>query len=232
MVIGSGLIAQAFSLLFARSEDVCIYAAGVSNSNCTDTNEFLRERQHLTAALECAEDLRSFVYFGTCSAVDSEARYTPYVQHKLAMEELVSQCPRHLIFRLPQVAGRTPNPHTLLNFLYARISRSEAFHLWRNAKRNIIDVDDVVAIANQLIRDDSVRNVMLNIANPVNYPMIDIINAMELAIGKRAIYYLDDRGSECPIDTSAIVLAQDKANVKFGEFYLEQVIRKYFEKAS
>ena len=51
-VIGSGLIATAFltsSNLFAHS---CIYAAGVSNSNCINTIEFERERSRLTEALQ------------------------------------------------------------------------------------------------------------------------------------------------------------------------------------
>ena len=92
-----------------------------------------------------------FVYFGTCSVADPEVRHTAYVQHKLAMEQMVSAHSRNLILRLPQVAGKTPNPHTLLNFLYGRIARSESFNLWSKARRNIIDVADVTAIAEQLI---------------------------------------------------------------------------------
>ena len=79
--------------------------------------------------------------------------------------------------RLPQVAGKTPNPHTLLNYLYARISRSESFTLWRNARRNIIDVEDVFAIAREVLNDASLRNTTVNIASPVNYPMTDIVKA-------------------------------------------------------
>lgn len=73
------------------------------------------------------------------------------------MEALVTHHPRHLILRLPQVAGRTPNPHTLLNYLYARISRGESFRLWRNARCNIIDVDDVAAIGKHAIYESTER---------------------------------------------------------------------------
>ncbi|OGS93135.1 MAG: NAD-dependent dehydratase [Gallionellales bacterium RBG_16_56_9] len=232
MLIGSGLLAQAFAPAFSHREDVCIYAAGVSNSSCADAHEFARERQRLAEALQQARHVDAFVYFGTCSVADPEARNTPYVRHKLAMEQLVSAHPRHLILRLPQVAGKTPNPHTLLNFLYARISRSEAFQLWGKAKRNIIDVDDVAAIARQLIADNSARNITLNIANPASYPMTDIVSAMERVVGKRAIYDVVERGSEYPIDTGAILPALDKAAVKFGDDYLEQVIGKYYGNAS
>lgn len=230
MIIGSGLLAQAFSPAFSQRGDVCIYAAGVSNSNCTDAHEFARERQRLSEALQQTKQVDAFIYFGTCSVADPEAEDTPYVQHKLAMEQLVSTHPRHLILRLPQVAGKTPNPHTLLNYLYARISRSEAFCLWRNARRNIIDVDDVAALVTRLIAEPAARNVTLNIANPVCYPMADIVSAMEKAIGKRAIYEIAERGSGYPIDTSAILPVLDAAGVKFGDDYLERVIGKYYGK--
>lgn len=231
MVIGSGLIAHAFRAAYSQREDVCIYAAGVSNSGCSDAHEFARERQRLTAALHQAEHAGCFVYFGTCSVADPETQHTPYVQHKLAMEQLAATHPHYLILRLPQVAGRTPNPHTLLNFLYAHIARSEAFQLWHKARRNIIDVDDVAAIASQLIADTAARNITINIANPVSYTMTDIVNAMERIVGKRAIYDRVERGSEYDIDTSAIRPLLDKAAVKFGNDYLERVIGKYYAKA-
>jgi nucleoside-diphosphate-sugar epimerase len=231
MLIGSGLLAQAFAPAFSHREDVCIYAAGVSNSSCTDIHEFERERKRLADALHQAKHVDVFVYFGTCSVADPEAQNTPYVQHKLAMEQLVSAHPRHLILRLPQVAGKTPNPHTLLNYLYARISRSESFKLWSKAKRNIIDVDDVAAIFRQLITDNALRKATINIANPISYPMMDIVSAMEQAVGKRAVYDVLERGSGYPIDIRLILPVMDAAGVKFGNGYLERVIGKYYGKS-
>lgn len=52
MLIGSGLLAQAFSSTFSDGGDVCVYAAGVSRSGCIDTSEFARERHRLAAALQ------------------------------------------------------------------------------------------------------------------------------------------------------------------------------------
>lgn len=232
MLIGSGLLAQAFAGQFSQRDDVCIYAAGVSNSSCIDAQEFERERRLLSEALAEAKHAGVFVYFGTCSVADPEAQNTPYVQHKLAMEQLVAAHSSYLILRLPQVAGKTPNPHTLLNFLYARISRSEAFNLWSKAKRNIIDIDDVAAIASQFIADDSARMATLNIANTSNDSMLDIVAAMERAVGKCAIYYLVERGSEYLIDTSAILPVLKNAGVKFDSDYLDMVIRKYYGKST
>jgi len=231
MIIGSGLLARAFAASFSQGDEVCIYAAGVSNSSCTDKSEFDRERLRVENALRQAKSADTFVYFGTCSVGDPEALNTPYVQHKLTMEKLASSHPRHLILRLPQVAGITPNPHTLLNYLYAKIARSEAFILWKLAKRNIIDVDDIAAIFKQLIANDSSRNITLNVANPFNYSISVIVQTMENAIGKKAIYEVAERGSAYSIDTSAMMPVADKAGVKFGSDYLERVIGKYYGKS-
>jgi len=228
MIIGSGLLAHAFSGAFLQREDVCIYAAGVSNSSCTDVHEFARERQRLADALRQTRHVDVFVYFGTCSVADPEARNTPYVQHKLAMEQMVYTHSKNLILRLPQVAGKTPNPHTLLNYLYARISRSESFNLWSKARRNVIDIDDIVSIALPLIANDVIRCTTINIANTANYSMNEIVREMEVVVGKRAIYDVVNCGTEYFIDASAIQSVLSVACVDFSGPYLGKVIAKYY----
>lgn len=228
MIIGSGLLAQAFSPAFALRDDICIFAAGVSNSGCNDFQEFTRERERLGYALQQAENIDAFVYFGTCSVADPESQTSPYVLHKVAMEKLVHTHKRNLIFRLPQVVGKTPNQYTLLNFLHAKILRSEPFNLWRNAKRNIIDVIDVAIIAEQLIANSLMRNTILNIANLENYPMAEIVTQMEHVVGKRAVYKAVERGSDYYIDTNPILPVLEKVNIKFDNGYLEKVIAAYY----
>lgn len=228
MIIGSGLLAQAFAARYAKTESFCIYAAGVSNSSCTDTSEFLRERQRLNEALQRHPQVAAFVYFSTCSVADPEAIAGDYVQHKLAMEQLVAAHPHYLVIRLPQVAGVTPNPHTLLNYLYGRIARSEAFKLWQHARRNIIDVDDVTAIVAQLLNHTTYRNCILNVANPVSYAMPEIVSALEKVTGKHAIYEAVEHGACYPIDIEPIRALIAEADVKFGPDYLERVIQKYY----
>jgi nucleoside-diphosphate-sugar epimerase len=230
MIVGSGLLARGFAAQYQRRSDVCIYAAGVSNSNGTDMYEFSRERARLVLALQAADDIGVFVYFGTCSVADPEVRHTQYVQHKLAMEQLVAEHPHHLILRLPQVAGHTPNPHTLLNFLYARISRSEAFSVWCNAYRNIIDVDDVATLAGLLIENQAMRRRTLNLANPCSYSMLEIVRAMEHVIGKPAVSDLVERGGKYTIDTTIMLSVLTQTQIHFDEHYLNRVLKKYYGK--
>jgi len=230
VIIGSGLLAQAFSTHYKERSDVCIYAAGVSNSSSTDPLEFSREKLRLTDALQINKEVDAFVYFGTCSVADPEAQHTQYVQHKLAMERLVEAHSNSLILRLPQVAGRTPNPHTLLNFLYARIARSESFSVWQGAFRNIIDIDDVVTLGGLLIENKIFRKCTVNIANSIAYSMPEIVEAMEQAVGKPAIYKVMEFGQKYEIDVTTILPVLARTEIDFDKLYLTKVLRKYYEK--
>jgi nucleoside-diphosphate-sugar epimerase len=228
MIIGSGLLAKAFTSGYEDRDDVCIYAAGVSNSGCTDANEFYREKVRLQQAIASSKKETVFVYFSTCSIYDEDLLYSPYVRHKLAMESLVVNKPNHLIFRLPQVVGKTPNPHTLLNFLYARITRSEKFYIWKNAQRNVIDVDDVASISDVFINDQAVRDVIVNIANPENYSVLDVVRMFESVLHKKAICDYEDKGNEYVIDVCQMQSVVYRSGVVFNESYLNKIISKYY----
>jgi nucleoside-diphosphate-sugar epimerase len=226
MIVGSGLLAKAFSPKYSNRNDVCIYAAGVSNSGCVDLREFSRERERLEKALKQRNGL--FVYFGTCSVSDPEMLNMPYVQHKLCMENLVMEQSECLIIRCPQLAGLTNNPHTLLNFLYSRISRGESFHLWSKATRNIIDVADIVLVGSTVIDQRLFNDCVINIASPKNYTLIEIVKEMELSLGKRAIFDYLDCGQDYEIDVCAVLPLYKLIGLNFGEDYLKKVIEKYY----
>ena len=226
-IVGSGLIARAFEHRVADMPGVCIYAAGVSNSGCTDPREFERERARLQAANSGLAEDRLLIYFSTCSLDDPAAQDSRYVIHKRAMEQLVAQRPRHLIVRLPQLAGRTPNPHTLLNYLHARISRSERFTVFRGAQRNIIDVDDVAAIVSELVREGACAEI-INVACTHNVAIFDIVRCTEEVVGHCAVFDIIDAGAGYAIDTARIGAALGRCGVAFPADYLRRTLEKYY----
>lgn len=229
MIVGTGLLARAFAAHFADDPRVLVYAAGVSNSACTDNREFAREKKGFEDCIAHAGEQKIVVYFGTCSVDDPDALATPYVRHKVEMEDRVQRMPRHLLVRLPQVAGRTPNPHTLLNYLHARIVRSERFALWARARRNIIDLDDVVSVVLALFRrGDPLRAPLLNVANTRSYSAHEIVAAFERVTGKRAIYDEVSRGSDYAIQVDEALPLFAAEGVRFDEGYLDRVVRKYY----
>jgi nucleoside-diphosphate-sugar epimerase len=144
------------------------------------------------------------------------------------MEQLVRTHPCHLILRLPQLAGRSKNPHTLLNYLFAKISREERFTIWGNATRNVIDVDDVVRITRHVVDEMGLRRETINIANTSNHSVRDIVSTFELICGKAAVCDVVDKGRPYPIDVRRITPVLPAAGVDFRSGYLRDVLRKYY----
>ena len=211
MIIGSGVVASCLD----DRPGVVLYAAGVSNSRCEDADEFKRDLERLQSNL----DWRGlFVYFSTCSASDSA-----YVAHKRELEALVKERSGYLICRLPIVAGKTTNPHTLLNYLHSRIGRSERFDLIPEARRNIIDTTDIGSIVKWLLKTGA-ENETVNVAAPMDYSMRQIVAAFEELTGKRA-YTSEHPGSpDLPVDVSRI----KEAPVCWSGDYLGDVLRRYY----
>jgi nucleoside-diphosphate-sugar epimerase len=209
----------------------CVFAAGVSNSGCTDSTEFSRDRARLTRALSDHMSSDRFLYFSTCSVDDPLARGSMYVQHKLELETLVREHPRYLVFRLPQVAGRTANPHTLLNYLYARITRSEKFSLWVGSRRNFLDVDDIARIVAHLVMVEQAVCETINVANTESVSVIDVVRTFEEITGKTAVYHAEDLGSRYDIDCSRIAMPIERCGIELGGDYLFRTLDKYYGNA-
>lgn len=198
MIVGNGLIATAFmGSDFESNPNVVIYASGSSNSKEVRSEAFLRES---TMLAEAVASEKFICYFSTCSVNDPELQGTPYVAHKKAMEALVNSAKNYAIFRLPQVVGRTPNPHTLTNYIYDKIMHGDRFQVWKRARINLIDVDDVVSIVSYLVRNYSVDKKTINIASPSFISIAALVGVFELVLGKKAHYDLVDTGGTYPID--------------------------------
>lgn len=226
MIIGNGLISKAFVPYYADSAEVVVFASGVSNSRECREEAFLRERQLLESALGAKKYL---VYFSTCSINDSELLNSPYVVHKKKMEELVaSGSKRYSIFRLPQVVGKTSNPNTLTNYLYQQIVSGATFQVWRHAKRNLIDVDDIASISSYLVNHSLTENTNTNIASPFSISIPDLVGIFETVIGKKANYTIVDAGGVYEINVEQAVDVANQLGIMFDETYLERLIRKYY----
>src|SRR6185369_5177698 len=115
IVVGDGMIGRSLAHCFPDDPAVTFYAAGVSDSTCTDSRDFARDVHRLRMSLDPE---RLLVYFSSCAL--AQPKRTMYLSHKEKMESIVREQPKWLILRLPNVVGRTPNPHTLFNHLYAR----------------------------------------------------------------------------------------------------------------
>ena len=225
MIVGDGLIANAFKPRFEHDNTVTIFASGVSNSAETREDAFRRERLLLLDAIERCEG--TFVYFSTCSLTDPDRQLTPYVKHKTEAERLLATLEGAFVFRLPQVVGRTGNPHTLTNFLASKIRTGERFTIWSRAVRTLIDVDDVAALGTFLIERAEPPST-IDLCTPESLTMFELVEIMERVLGRKGNYETVDRGGGSQPDATLVSVAAAECGIDLSKGYTERVLRKYY----
>lgn len=229
MIIGNGLIACAFARRYREDPDLTIFARGVSDSRETDQAAFIRERKLLETSLDSARG--PFVYFSSCAAGDpAQVSTSPYLTHKSEMERVVMSHPEGIIFRLPQVIGRTGNPSNLANYLHHHISEGLHFLLWRRAERNLVDVEDVVRIAGTMIDSGSAKGAVTPITAAHSIAMPDLVALFEEIVGRDAIYSPVEAGSEFPVEPGPALACAAELGLKLdrGIEYTRGILAKYY----
>lgn len=230
MILGRGLLAQAFESAFKYSSKVIIFASGVSNSQCQDSLEFEREKSMISDQL-LNNKSSLFVYFSSTSIFDPELQLTKYVAHKKFIEEYLlnhETSDRILIFRLPIIAGRTANQHTLLNYLAQKILSNTKFDIFTKAYRNIIDIDDIVKICTTIIESNRDENKVFNVCNPESIRVLDLVKIMERILDAKANFNIVEKGGSAVIDMKNTLPFIENSGVRFGSSYLNETLTKYY----
>ena len=228
MIIGAGMIGSAFAHHYKDSNDILIFASGVSDSTCVDPIKFAREKRLLTDVIAKYKDVKYFIYFSTCSIYDALLTAQPYVIHKKSMEKIVFLHPRGQVIRLPQVAGLHAPPNTLLASIKNKILSDEEVLVWRSAFRNIVDLEDVLSIVDFYIRNNKFPCKDLNIANTHYYSAEQIVVTMGALLNRRVKMTFVDKGSFYRIDASHIEKILNLLGICFDSNYLERVVKRYY----
>lgn len=143
MIVGSGLIAEAFKKDFKRYKNYIVYASGVSNSNENNEINFQREKELVFKTINENPHLK-FIYF---SSVLVDIIKNPYYNHKLEIEKLIKQeAKEYVIFRIPQVVGDSGNKNNLLNFITDAIKADKPVICYKYVDRSLLDVYDLTNI--------------------------------------------------------------------------------------
>jgi nucleoside-diphosphate-sugar epimerase len=227
MVTGSGMIAKRLSD-YAQDDRFLIFASGVSHSILNDSKAFEREKDLLSDTIT-NHSKKNLVYFSTCGIYDPSMKNSPYILHKLEMENVIKTSGiNYTIFRVSNPVGKTDNSHTVLNYFIKNIREKKEFTVWKYASRNLIDLDDMYAICHYILSNHLFKNLTVNIANPVNYSVISIINVIEEHFGIKGNYRLAEKGNSPLIDISFIQPIISKLAIDFNNFYLPSLLQKYF----
>jgi nucleoside-diphosphate-sugar epimerase len=227
VIVGQGMIAKAFSF-YGTSKDVLIFASGVSDSLETRGTAFKREAVLLQEWL-AKVNAATFVYFSTCSIYDPTLVESPYVQHKITMEEIVRfKAENYLIFRLPQAVGKTTS-RTLIKYLFDMIQSGQQFEVWTTASRNLIDCEDIFKVCNYVLENRMFLNRTINIASTTKVSVPRIVEIIEEILNKKANIVPVSKGSSHDISLIDIQPVFEAIGIEFDEQYPERVIRKYYE---
>ena len=226
MVVGSGLLANTFKS-YSDNEDVIIFASGVSNSGCVDSEQFKRELD-LVSMYQPSENL--FVYFSTSSIEDPFLKGSLYIKHKLEIEFYIkSNFQRYLIVRLPNVVGKTKNPNTLINFVYNCVQRKEKMDIQLKASRYLIDVADIFSHLNKVIVNEADLNKTVNLIIAKKLSVLQIVESFETHLGKNIEKEISpNAGGDYLLEVDNIFNKYGISNLVEGKEYLDKLIEKYY----
>lgn len=228
MVVGTGLLATIFEA-YKTSNEVLVFASGVSNSKETNLLAFERELKLLKATISKYPTLK-IVYFSTVSITDSSVNKSAYVQHKLAIEEYIKKNAVHyLILRVSNVVGAKGNPNTIMNFLVSAVREQRPVTIWTKAERNMIDVADVYLIAHSLLERQA-TNTTVNVAVRTSIPVKQMLAVIEAYYNTSAQVTYVEKGNPLPIKVSQIEseLKQIEVNSGIGKDYMCNLLKKYY----
>lgn len=225
MVIGNGLLANSFSK-YENDNSALVFASGVSNSLEVNDSEFNREKNLLLSNLS-AHPEKKFIYFSTCSIYDPSLSGSAYILHKRKIESLIAENhDNYLIIRFPNIVGDRGNKHTLINYFVSAVKSNEQICVWKNATRNLLDQTDAFMLVEEILKR-GFRNEIVNVANPVDYWVIDILHEVEIYLTKKANYTLVDKGARYTIDVSKIEEMIHDLKKDFSINYLKSMLKKY-----
>ena len=229
MIIGTGMLAKAVQSI--DNESCLFFCSGVSNSNEENVEKYEREVQLLEQSFGTKQKL---IYFSSYFVNFDSFLKRKYYRHKSNIEGLIlNNFSNFLIFRLPQIIGFSTNKNTLTNFLYDAIVSNSTINVFKNAKRNVIDIDDVVKVVNLAINQNLFNDQIVNLVGLKNYSVDDIIFLLEQVTNKRAIKkqsIIEEPDYEILISEQMISLYQ-LLNIQFDHLYLERIIKKYYTEA-
>ena len=230
MIVGSGLIANSLKNSLCDTDKILIFASGVSNSAETSSVAFQRERLLLQSSVEMSNSKKMlFIYFSSCALVDEQQLKIPYYQHKHQMEQLIkTTADNFIIFRLPQLIGKSDNKNTLINYLVDKINRGETFQLWDGATRYLIEIKDLKVLLESFIFDKNLWNKTSDIANSYRYSIEEIVLMISSYLNKSANYtVLQKKDSYVLTLDNFLDLCKNKnINIIFGKNYLNQKLKE------
>lgn len=231
VIVGSGFLAKKFRkyYTFLKKNNITIYAAGVSNSLEKNPREFQKELQRFN--IFCKKNKNKLVYISTYSIFDNSRNKSRYIKNKIKIETMIKKnISNYLIVRFPEIVGLSNNPNTLTNFFYQKIKEKKSFVVFKNSKRNLIDVDDALKICIYFISLNKNINKTINILNKKYFNPVKIVKLLESILNTKGKHKILNKGKKNWRATNSInSKIEKKLNLRFKNNYLNKVLKKYYK---
>ncbi len=223
IVYGNGFIAKNLKKIKIQKKFI-LYAAGVSNSNSKNQKEYLREIKTFEE-FKKNYDKKILIYISTLSTENKYLKKDKYVKNKIFIEKLIKKdIKKYIIVRLPQVIGKNNNKYTLTNNIYNSIKRKKSFILWRNSKRNLIDIDDIKIILGKYLSQNPKINSTLNIFNPNSTSVKYLLQIFEEILRKKIKIKVKNTINK------NINLKKIKKTTQLPKYYYSKIMKKNYLK--
>jgi nucleoside-diphosphate-sugar epimerase len=115
-----------------------------------------------------------------------------------------------------------------LNFLYRKIMSGEKFQLWKNVRRNLIDVSDVQAQISIMLGDNLALNNIVNICSDRDHTAAELVGVLEKVTGRVAAYATVENLEDHDHPVVREKNEHFTSVLETKDDYLELVLRKYY----
>jgi nucleoside-diphosphate-sugar epimerase len=182
MIIGDGLIGGLLKKTGEfDSDEYIIVASGVSNSNCQDTSQFIREVDLIDSLLSLQKKI---IYFSTLSIYDQTKIASKYILHKIALEKkILETSATSIVLRLPNLIGipQVLN-NTMISFFFKSIFIHKKLILTENPSRFVVVVDDLIPVLKKILQNKALEGSSVNVFPLKQYDYVTLFTAVNSAL--------------------------------------------------
>ena len=224
MILGNGMIAKALKQ-YKKDDTVILFASGVSNSKENDDSEFEREFELLKSLKGSNKKL---IYFSTCSIFDESLFDSKYIIFKLKIEKFIkNNFSKYIIFRLPNITGKTKNKNTSFNYFKNKILKKEIIRIQSDASRYIIDIDDLSKILPMFISSSLYEKDIINVCFDNKMKAIEIVHMIEEILGISTKKQFIEGGRDYNIDNKEFIKMLKSHRYELDRNYNFNILKKH-----
>jgi|GEM_PF-6763260 len=203
-----------------------VIAAGVSDSKNLNPADYQRELLLVERCLKESQHKNlPILYISSYSVKDETMIMSPYVRNKLRIERIIIDASsENRILRITNAVGHRGNPSNVINYLVHAVVSGSSFNVWRNTRRNFVDVEHIAQFVKSL---DTNSDPVIELVHPQTYSLPSILETIERLFNISANYTIVDSKPnhyECNECSDSFFQGINEGD----QLYLTRLLSKYY----